>query len=216
EAVNLALRQLGANRAEVDIVVLSEGRSGIFGIGAEDARVRVTRLAPPVVVASLPASTEPEAVTQAREIIERLLDAMHLDAEVMPTEPPPHGVPPGVEPLAFDIQGEDLGVLIGRRGQTLAALQYLVNLMASRVLPEKSFVVLDVEGYRRRRYDTLHALAQRMAERVRATGQSITLEPMPPAERRIVHVALHDHPDVTTQSIGEGESRKVAIIPRRR
>ena len=145
-----------------------------------------------------------------------LLESMQVDAEVITVEPPAFGVPPNVDPVAFDIEGDDLGLLIGRRGQTLASLQYLVNLMASRLLPENGYVVLDVEGYRRRRYDALQTLAQRMAERVRATGQSLVLEPMPAAERRIIHVTLEEHPDVTTQSFGEGENRKVEIILRRR
>ncbi len=217
EAVNHALRQLGASRAEVEIEVLTEGRGGIFGIGAEDARVRVTRMAPvEAALSDVPLDyNEPEAVGVAREIVERLLDAMQLDADVMLVPAPAYGVPPGVEPVAFDILGDDLGLLIGRRGQTLASLQYLVNLMANRRLPDNTFVVLDVEGYRRRRFDALQVLAQRMADRVRQTGQSVTLEPMPPAERRIVHVTLQEYPDVTTQSVGEGENRKVTIIPRR-
>jgi spoIIIJ-associated protein len=120
----------------------------------------------------------------------------------------------GLVEAVLDVSGEDLGLLIGRRGDTLAALQYILNLMIRRRLHSRLTFGIDVEGYRRRREATLNGLARRMADRVRATGQSLTLEPMPPAERRIVHLALADDPDVLTISMGEGDARKVAITPR--
>jgi spoIIIJ-associated protein len=117
-------------------------------------------------------------------------------------------------PVVFNIQGEDLGILIGRRGETLRALQYLVRLMVSHQIKRWSNLVVDVEDYRVRRRRALRSLAQRMAERVAYTGQTRALEPMPAHERRIVHMCLRDHPHVRTHSVGEGERRKVTIIPK--
>ncbi|MFH0846551.1 MAG: R3H domain-containing nucleic acid-binding protein, partial [Chloroflexota bacterium] len=110
--------------------------------------------------------------------------------------------------------GEDLGILIGRRGQTLASLQYIVRLILSHRLGTQVWVNLDVEGYKKRRYESLEKLAQRVAEQVRAQGTSFTLEPMPPDERRIIHLTLAQEPDITTESTGEGDDRKVVIAPR--
>lgn len=205
EAVEQALQQLRASRSQVEIEVLSEGRTGILGFGAEDARVKVTLLQP-----------IPEVARIAREVLENILDSLGLDVTVNESSSPLQETPPGSEMVAFDIQGQDLGILIGRRGQTLSALQYLVNVMVSRRLKTRTAIILDIEGYRQRRYEALKGMALHMAERVKATGQSITLEPMSPAERRIIHIALQNHPDIVTQSIGEGDTRKVSIFLRRR
>lgn len=116
--------------------------------------------------------------------------------------------------LVLDVKGRDLGVLIGRRGETLGALQYLTRLIVGREVEHRINLVVDVEGYRARRERSLQQLALRMAERAVATGRRQVLEPMSPAERRIVHVALRNHADVTTESIGHGENRKVTIFLR--
>ncbi|MEK7215874.1 MAG: RNA-binding cell elongation regulator Jag/EloR [Chloroflexota bacterium] len=154
------------------------------------------------------------ALAVGREVLESLLDRIGVDAdiaEVRPTGPPPTGAGPVV---AFDIRGGDLGLLIGRRGQTLASLQYLVNLIVARRVKGQPSVVVDVEGYRARRFQSLSGLAKRMADRVRQSGQAVTLEPMSASERRIIHMALQDNIDVITQSAGEGDARKVTIAPR--
>ena len=114
----------------------------------------------------------------------------------------------------FHIEGDDSGLLIGRRGETLRSFQYLVKLLASRRLEANPNMMVDVEGYQERRYNTLKNMAQRVAQRVVATGRDITLEPMPPNERRIVHIALADDPRVTTESIGVAESRQVVVQPK--
>ena len=161
----------------------------------------------------------------ARDVLEKLLDLMEIQAEVVPvTEAPPdepseEEAPPGnqaetVGPISFDIEGEDLGILIGRRGQTLASLQYLVRLIVGQQTKVWLPIVIDIEGYKKRRYESLQALASRMAEQVKIRRMPFALEPMPAFERRIVHLTLADHPDVTTQSSGEGESRRVVIIPK--
>jgi len=140
---------------------------------------------------------------------------MGLDATVTARIPETAGDGIGMIETVYDIEGEDLGILIGRRGQTLMALQYILNLIVSKHTKRRVSFGIDVDFYRRRREEALIGLAKRMAARVRGTGRSVTLEPMPPAERRIVHIALADDPAVMTVSIGEGEARKVAITPSR-
>jgi spoIIIJ-associated protein len=115
----------------------------------------------------------------------------------------------------IDLEGEDSGLLIGRRGQTLQALQFLVTLIVRKQLGEDVRVILDVENYRQRRETSLRDMATKVATRVAQTSRSITLEPMSPADRRIIHTALAEHPEVRTESAGEGENRKVTIMPRR-
>jgi spoIIIJ-associated protein len=146
--------------------------------------------------------------------LEELLAKMEINARVAVYRAQPSG---GEEtPWVLQIQGADLGVLIGRRGETLAALQYITRLIASRDLQRRANIVIDVEGYKTRREKQLRRLAKRMADQALQIGRTVSLEPMPPYERRIIHLALRDHPQVTTQSVGEGEHRKVTIIPNRR
>jgi spoIIIJ-associated protein len=118
-------------------------------------------------------------------------------------------------PVSLNIEGDDLGILIGRRGQTLSCLQYLVRLIVAGQLKAWLPLNVDVCGYKKRRRDSLQRLALRLAEQVKLQHRAITMEPMPPDERRIVHLALADHADVVTHSIGEGEDRKVVILPKR-
>ena len=208
EAIQRALEQLGVTREEVEVTVLSEGKSGILGLGTEEARIRVKPLVPTP-------EKESDIAETAKGILETLLTMMGVTASVVP-----HGgsLAEGEEgaatPVAFDIRGDDLGILIGRRGQTLACLQYIVRLIMSHQTKTWIPIVIDVEGYRQRRDEALQALAGRMAEQATAKGMPFTLEPMPAYERRIIHLALADHPDVTTQSVGIGESRKVVILPK--
>lgn len=117
-------------------------------------------------------------------------------------------------PWLLDVSGSgDLSVLIGRRGETLAALQYVTRLITSRELQRRANIVVDVAGYKARRSSKLHELAQRMADQAVRQGRTVTLEPMPPYERRIIHLALRNRGDVTTRSVGEGSARKVTIVP---
>lgn len=206
EAIESGLADLGLEQHEVTVEVMSRGRPGLFGIGGEPARVRLT-----------PASVEGpegEEVIYAQELLERLLGLMGIDAAVAVRAPETAGDGIGRSRAVLDITGDDLGLLIGRRGLTMASLQYLLNLSVNRKFRSSAPFQIDVEGYRRRREDWLRDLAFRMAERVRSTGRSITLEPMPPNERRIVHLALSKDPTVATASVGEGERRKVAISVR--
>ena len=117
-------------------------------------------------------------------------------------------------PWLLDISGPDLNSLIGRRGETLAALQYVTRLIASRELQHRANIVIDAAGYKSRRSKMLHDLALRMADQAARSRRTVTLEPMPPYERRIIHLALRNRADVQTKSVGEGNSRKVTIIPK--
>lgn len=209
EAIELALADLGVGRDQVMIEVLSEGRSGILGIGAEEARVRVSLLDD-----IISESPQDELTSSGKEVLETILKALGLPTTVNIKSPSTYGMTDGQVSCVLDIQGEDLGILIGRRGKTLFSLQYLVNLILSKRLRSRVKVFVDVEGYRLRRQASLKALALRMADQVRATRMGIILEAMPPHERRIVHLALQDNAYVVTESIGEGDNRKVNITLR--
>ena len=174
------------------------------------------RPAPRVAVAPVEhVPADPADVAVAVEVLENLIRLTGLEATVTAREPETAGDGLGMIQSVLDVDGEDLGLLIGRRGQTLASLQYLLNLMVAKQIGKRAAFGVDVDGYRRRREESLVNLAKRTAARVRGTGRSVTLEPMPPNERRIVHITLADDPNVMTVSIGEGEGRKVAITPTR-
>ena len=207
EAIENGLEDLGLDRHEVTIEVLKQGRPGLFGIGGEAARVRLS----PVTYEQ----PEGDDVGYAQETLDTLLRLMDVEATTSARAPETPGDGVGLVKAVLDIQGDDLGVLIGRRGQTMAALQYMLNLLVTKRYRQHAPFGVDVDGYRQRREESLRELAFRMADRVRETGRSVTLEPMPANERRIVHLALAKDPTVGTNSVGEGESRKVAITIRR-
>jgi spoIIIJ-associated protein len=222
EAIAHGLAELGKTRDEVEIEVLSEGSRGLFGLGAEEARVRISVIEPQAVeevleeieVVEEPAAPPLKEDFQqvARGTLEELLAKMGIRAQVVIRQKVDEE---GELPTAvLDIVGDDLGILIGRRGETLAALQYITRLIVSRKTRRWYPLVVDVEQYKIRRERSLRRLAERMAERVSFSGQTVALEAMPAYERRIVHLALRDHPTVTTKSVGEGDQRKVTIIPK--
>ncbi len=160
-----------------------------------------------------PIDADPAEVEAAAQVLENLIRLMGVEATVAAREPETPGDGVGMNEAVLDIEGEDLGILIGRRGQTLMSLQYILNLILSKRTNRRVAFGVDVDGYRQRREEALVGLAQRSAERVRGTGKSVTLEPMPANERRIVHITLAEDATVMTVSIGEGEARKVAITP---
>ena len=146
-----------------------------------------------------------------RATLSELLEKMDIEADVVVYRAEPEQ---GEEaPWILQIRGDDLGLLIGRRGETLSALQYITRLIASRDVQRRANIVLDVEGYKSRREKMLRHLADRMAKQAIETGRTVSLEPMTPYERRIVHLHLRDNNSVTTQSVGEGDNRKVTILP---
>jgi spoIIIJ-associated protein len=193
QAIEKAEAQLGLSRDQFEVEVIREGKSGILGVGSKEALIRVTPVTPP----------ERDVVQVVTEILETLLGLLGVTGkvEVLSDE----------IPLALDIKGDDLGILIGRRGQTLASLEYITKLMVAGRLKAWLPLRVDVAEYKERRRDSLQRLALYLAEQVKSRRCAITMEPMPPDERRIVHLTLADNPDVTTQSIGEGENRKVVI-----
>jgi spoIIIJ-associated protein len=170
-----------------------------------------------------PSLDRDELAAMAIEVLSEIVSRMGFEADVVASW---RSSDPGSEPeeesdhedsdtegyLLLDIEGEDVSALIGRRGETLASLQYLVRLIINQRLRQWKNIVVDVEHYKERRVAQLTQLAQRMAEQVVQSGRSISLEPMPPNERRIVHLALRDHEMVYTQSSGEGDRRKVHIV----
>lgn len=199
EAIQAALEELGVKREEAKIEVLDEGAKGFLGIlGARPARVRVT------VDNSLDAK-----VNAARgEFLAGLLERMNVSAEIE-TEI-------GEDQLVYmRMSGRRMGVVIGRRGQTLDAIQYLVNLVANKLPGPRARIVLDAEGYRDKRAETLRNLATRLAAKAKSERRKTVLEPMNALERRIVHLALADDTEVETRSEGEEPYRRVVILPKR-
>ena len=225
EAVERGAAELGLPPDDFEVEVLDEGGKGFLGLSARQARVRLTVRTEPQEHAEdhaaprQPALEEPQgeeddqAVRTSRETVQELIQHMQVKARVTARwgEADPDSE---IQPLLVDLQGDDLGVLIGRRGETLAALQYISRLIVSKELGRPVAVVIDVEGYRARRERQLRRLAQRMAEQAIELTRTMVLEPMPASERRIIHLELRDHPRVSTESIGEGSQRKVTIIPR--
>lgn len=227
EAIERGLRELGKRRDQVDVEVLERGKpANMLGLGGEDARVLLSyeesdvEEAQPSVdereVPRRPAS--PRAATEEEEegapayaeelpigaaVVTDLLEVMGIEAEVVIESIP------GRE--GIEVQGDDLGVLIGRGGENLVALQQVVSAITSKRVGRTVHVPLDIEGYRRRREEQLKEVAARVAERVRATGQAVTLEPMLAYERRIVHLAVQGTPGLRTESVGLEPNRRVVI-----
>ena len=197
EAVELGLRELGVDRTEAEIEVVSRGKPGLLGIGSEPAKIKVTKIDNPS-----------EVVQVASDVVSKLIRLMDID--VISTMRHTDGDDEG--PF-FDIEGEDSALLIGRRGETLRALQLLVRTIVGRKLGTNLNFTVDVEGYDDRRKQSLANLADRVASRVIKTGRSIELEPMSAKERRIVHISLADQKGIQTESAGEGKDRRVVIQP---
>jgi spoIIIJ-associated protein len=239
EAIERGAAQLGLPREDLDVQVLDEGSRGVFGLTSRQARVRLVvrgstpSPAPPVVVATVgkpavvaPAArpvafgpaTEPdgeddlEALSTTKVVVESLLERMEIDAAVDATWGEASD-DRDRRPLLINIRGGDLSLLIGRKGETLSALQYITRLIVSKETQRSIAVVIDVQGYRARREQQLRQLAKNMATQAVERGRTMVLEPMPANERRIIHIELRDHPNVTTESTGEADQRKVTIIP---
>lgn len=193
EALAAALEELGVPSDRAKVEVVDEGKGGFLGIGAKPAVVRV--------------SLKESRRERIEEFLSEVCGAMDVDVQLAIRE---EG-----EYLYVDVNGPEAGILIGHHGQTLDAMQYLLNLVASKVEHDGQRVVLDVEGYRKRREETLIRLATRLAERVQRNGEPMVLEPMTAHERRVIHLALQDNPYVVTGSEGEDPFRRVVIQPKR-
>jgi spoIIIJ-associated protein len=208
EAKWAALRELerivpGLDKAAVRFQVVSEGERGILGVGYAPARViAVAEEAPPV----RPAGPETPLAAQARELVERIATAIGVDSRVQVDEDD--------DAVRVQCSGPELGVLIGRHGQTIDAIQYLANAIAYRAFPDdRKEVVVDAAGYRERRRAILEALAVRSAERAVRVGEPVELEPMTAVERKVVHLRLKDFAGVETSSEGTEPNRFVVVSP---
>lgn len=196
EAVQAGLAELKLPMQRIEYEVLEAPSKGIFGlIGQKPARVRIT-------------VKKVDALAAATEFLQNVFASMQLPSITITPEKMTKKDEDGV---VLNIHGNNLGILIGKHGQTLDALQYLTNMAANRDADQRVKIVLDVEDYRKRRADTLTSLANRLASQVKRRGEKVVLEPMSPLERKIIHMALQDDPRVTTYSEGEEPYRKVII-----
>lgn len=191
-ALSAALNELGKTADQVEYEVLEEGKKGLFGIGASDAKIRVWLKETPAL--------------RAVEMLEKLIENMHLNAEVQMLSETD-------EEVLLNIEGDNLGVLIGRRGDVLDSVQYLATLSANLGRPGYYRVSVDAQGYRAKRADVIRGIARRMAEKVKKYHRAFQLDPMSAYERRIVHSECQNIEGVTTHSIGEGVDRRVVISP---
>lgn len=199
DAVRLALSQLQTTLDSVQVTILEKPTKGFFGLGARPAVVQV----------ELKPTEETErkkAIDQARKFLEEVLVQMGLDVTLNLTEKEDH--------VLFSMEGKKIGLAIGHRGKTLDALQYLTNVVANRHAPKYVRIILDAENYRARRKESLERMADRMAKKVIRSRTKMALEPMNPAERKIVHTFLQNYAGVTTKSEGEEPNRKVVIYPK--
>ena len=211
EAKWAALRELarhhpGLDKTAVQFEVVAEGERGILGVGYEPARVVAHLPAEAAEAAAVTPGDEAGQVADARSLVAQIVRALGVDAEVNARDEP--------EAVVVTCTGPDVGLLIGRHGQTIDAMQYLLNAVGWRAYGEdRKEVVVDAAGYRARRKATLEALALRVAERVRDSGESEELEPMTAVERKVVHLRLKDVPGVATASEGTEPNRYVVVLP---
>jgi len=229
EAIMRGSIELGLPEDALEVKVIDEGSKGFLGLGSRQVRVRLSiregyTIPTEMRTYETSITEEEESYTEevegeegdqeaeriCRKTISELLHRMGIEAEISIhwSEVPEGG---HFRHLLVDLQGKDLSILIGRRGETLSALQYITRLIVGKELQRPVGIVIDVEGYRTRRERQLKQLAKRMAQQTVERGRSMSLEPMPANERRIIHLELKDHPQVYTESIGEGDHRKVTI-----
>ncbi|HZK18032.1 MAG TPA: RNA-binding cell elongation regulator Jag/EloR [Clostridia bacterium] len=194
EAIELALQELGVLKDQTEVEVIEEPQKGLFGfLGSKPAKVKVT------------VRYNPEE--QVKLLLGSILKTMELPTDLSITRKNDF--------VKVDISGKDIGILIGRRGETLNALQYLVNLSVNKNRKDRVRVLLDVESYRKRREETLKRLALRLANKAKQKGKNVVLEPMNSSERRIIHTALQSRHDINTYSEGEEPFRKIIISPKK-
>ncbi len=235
EAIVAAMRAFRSDFESLDIQVVSEGSKGLFGlVGTKSAKIlarpavkdepedrmpeepirqartedeREEEVSAPVTEREVPAQSQPvsrELLEKARQIVTDLLSLMNMPSEVRIRED-----------NLIEITGDGSGLLIGKHGTTIDSLQFITNRIINKNREEPIYITIDTEGYRQRHVDHLKSMAMKMGQRVKRTGQSVSLEKMNPYDRRIVHLALKNDSRVNTKSIGEGIYKKVVILPRK-
>ncbi|HYA12993.1 MAG TPA: RNA-binding cell elongation regulator Jag/EloR [Syntrophales bacterium] len=228
EAIEKACGEFGVSREKLNIEIISDGASGFLGLGSKKAKIRASLLSIDMTIDTPPElsrqnvqkkpsvipepnqavvteeSAESPAV-RAKKILEGILIRMSLDCPVTIEETP--------DAIILNIKGDGSGLLIGKRGQNLDAIQYIVNKAVSKYPDNRKMIVVDTEGYRKRREESLIALAANLAEKVKKTKKSLTVGHMNAHDRRIIHLALQNDESLTTKSRGEGEFRKIVIMP---
>ena len=225
EAIILAMKAFHADFEELDIKVVSEGSKGLFGlVGTRTAKILARRIQAPSGQQEIPhhepevrpaprertpepqGTTAPsqESLNEVKDIVSDILKLMGMPSEVRV-----------VEDGMLEILGDGSGLIIGKRGQTLDALQFIVNRIVNKSKKEPVYITLDTEGYRQRHVNHLKAMALKMGQKARRTGQSVSLEKMNPYDRRIIHLALKEEIGLSTKSMGEGVYKKVVIVPRK-
>ena len=194
EAISQACEQLGKSQDQVEVEVLSGSSNKLFGIiGGNKVRIKATARDLPV----------DNAAQKAREVLENILERFGAETSILTEE--------DSESITLNIKGDGSGILIGRKGQTLDAFQYVVNKIVHRMPDVTKQVIVDTEGYRQRRKETLIDLAKRLSEQAKTKGRPVSTSPLNPFERRIIHLAIQDDADLTTQSKGDGIYRSVVI-----
>ena len=242
EATEEALKILETDLENLEIKIIDTGRAGILGLGGHPAEIEVYEIGSlPITKATKkptikkptikkPTTKKPttkrstikkevetiddsdqekdvEVETLVGEVLNSFIQSTDASIDVYVRDDVEEGS------IVFELEGDDAGLVIGRRGETLASIEYLVRLIASKSLGRRANVIIDVEDYKFRRRSTLKSVAEKSASKVEQTGKSISLEPMSPSDRRIIHMALVDYKNVKTQSRGDGVNRKVVIIP---
>ena len=198
EAIEFAAKELGTTKRSIEVEIIEKGTTAFLGIGGKDTKIRVKSIIDDLSVTS-----------KAMEIVEKLILLTGISATPFLAK---NEETPSDNPL-IDISGEDSGLLIGQKGRSLSALQYIVNAILNSSVTKKTRVLLDVEQYISRRTLSLKNLAHQVSKRVIQTKKSLTLEPMISRDRRIVHLTLESNSAVLTQSAGDGFSRKVTVYP---
>lgn len=194
EAVELALIELDAKRDDVDVEILQESSRGLLGMGAKNAKVRVTL-------------KESATRTSAKDALSKILELMGIEATVRETA--------DEDGIRLDVESPDSAILIGRKGKNLSGLQYIVNRIHNRGGEHDERVVIDVEGYVSRRQESLREMALKFADKVKSKKTEVKVELLNPQDRRVIHLALQDNPNVRTYSVGTGNYRHVVIAPAR-
>lgn len=210
EAMKLGLEAIGLSEAEVTVEIIEREKSGFLGIGSKPAKVKLTALEeqdePAAEVPAEKPVENSEAGKKAKEFLSNVFEKMNLEVKIEYTT--------GEKEIRINLSGDEMGAVIGRRGETLDALQYLTTLAVNKSSEDYYKISLDTENYRSEREKTLQNLALRLAEKAKRNRRNVSLEPMNAYERKIIHSALQDDDMIQTYSVGEEPNRKIIISPK--